>query len=86
MTSLRHFYASDGSRFVFQAQIIDMEDNLFHFSMLDDLKSFLYDEYYSYDEEIICSVGAAPNSFGSCLAVTKDGVSASIRNATTSMV
>lgn len=81
LTSLRHFYASDGSRFVFQAQIIDKEDNMFHFSMLEDLKSFLSDEYYSYDEEIICSVGAAPNFFGSCPAVTKDGVSASIRNA-----
>lgn len=39
-TSLRHFYASDGSRYVFQAQIIDVEDGQFHFSMLEDLKNF----------------------------------------------
>lgn len=80
-TSLRHFYASDGSRYVFQAQIIDIEDDLFHFSMLEDLKNYFFKEYYSYGEDIICSVGTAPNNFGNAPAITKEGVSASIRNA-----
>lgn len=80
-TSLRHFYASDGSRFVFQAQIIDIEDDLFHFSMLEDLKNYFSNEYYSYDEDIICSVGTAPNIYGNAPAITKEGVSVSIRNA-----
>jgi len=80
-TSLRHFYASDGSRFVFQAQIIDKEDDLFHFSMLEDLQNYFSTDYYSYDEDIICSVGTPPNVYGNAPAVTKDGVSVSIRNA-----
>ena len=80
-TSLRHFYASDGSRYVFQAQIIDKEDDLFHFSMLEDLQNYFSTDYYSYDEDIICSVGTPPNAYGNAPAVTKDGVSVSIRNA-----
>ena len=80
ITSLRHFFASDGSRYVFEAQIIDLEDGLFHFSMLDLIKNELED-YYSYDEDIICSVGAAPNVYGAAPAVSKEGVSVSLRNA-----
>ncbi len=80
-TSLRHFYASDGSRLVFKAQIIDKEDDLFKFSMQEDLKNYFSDEYYSYDEDIICSVGNAPNNYGMSPAITKEGVSVSIRNA-----
>lgn len=80
-TSLRHFYASDGSRYVFQAQIIDVEDGQFHFSMLEDLKNYFSDGYYSDDEDIICSVGNTPNVYGNAPAITKEGVSVSIRNA-----
>lgn len=80
-TSLRHFYASDGSRYVFQAQIIDAEDGQFHFSMLEDLKNYFSDGYYSDDEDIICSVGNTPNIHGNAPAITKEGVSVSIRNA-----
>ena len=80
-TSLRHFYASDGSRYVFDAQIKDKEDDMFKFSMLEDLKNFLSDGYYSDDEDIICSVGNVPNSYGWAPAITKEGVSASIKNA-----
>ena len=80
-TSLRNFYASDGSRYVFQAQIIDVEDGQFHFSMLEDLKNYFSDGYYSDDEDIICSVGNTPNIYGNAPAITKEGVSVSIRNA-----
>lgn len=80
-TSLRHFYASDGSRLVFQAQIIDKEDDSFHFSMSKELKDFVIDDYYADDEDIICSVGAAPNSRGMSAAITTEGVSVSIENA-----
>ena len=81
ITSLRHFYASDGSRYVFQAQIVEVVDDMFHFSMFDDLKNFFMNEYYSYDEDIICSVGNKPNVFGNAPAITAEGISASIRNA-----
>ncbi|TWJ11051.1 putative DNA-binding protein [Bacteroides zoogleoformans] len=80
-TSLRHFYASDGSRLIFQALIIDKEDDLFRFSMLEDLKTFFSDNYYDDDEDIICSVGNVPNNYGMAPAITKEGVSVSIRNA-----
>lgn len=80
-TTLRHFTASDGSRLVFQAQIIDKNaDGLFQFSMLEDLKSFCAD-FYSYDEDIICSVGSTPNKYGMSPAITKEGISVSLRNA-----
>ena len=80
-TSLRHFYASDGSRYVFDALIKDKEDGMFKFSMLEDLKTFLSDDYYSDDEDIICSVGNSPNSYGMSPAISKEGVSVSLRNA-----
>ena len=80
-TSLRHFYASDGSRLVFKAQIVDKEEDLFKFSMHEELKNYFSDEYYSYDEDIICSVGNVPNNYGMSPAITKEGVSVSLRNA-----
>ena len=79
-TSLRHFFANDGSRFVFEAQIIDKEDDYFHFSMLETIKEAL-DDYYSYDEEIICSVGSVPNAHGEAPAISREGVSVTLRNA-----
>ena len=79
-TSLRHFFANDGSRFVFEAQIIDKEDDYFHFSMLEIIKDALGD-YYSYDEEIICSVGSVPNTHGEAPAISREGVSVTLRNA-----
>lgn len=79
-TSLRHFFANDGSRFVFEAQIIDKVDDYYHFSMLDTIKDSV-DDYYSYDEEIICSVGSVPNARGEAPAISKEGVSVTLRNA-----
>ena len=37
--------------------------------------------FRSYDEEIICSVGGAPNAFGMSPAVSEHGISVSLRNA-----
>lgn len=79
-TSLRHFYANDGSRYVFMATISDVEDDVFHFSMLEEIKDRISD-FYTYDEDIICSVGSSPNSYGMAPAITKDGVSVSIEYA-----
>ncbi len=79
--SLRHFYAPDGSRLVFPAKIIDKEDNLFKFSMLEDIKKFFSNDYYSFDQEIVCSMGSAPNSYGMAPAITQEGVSVSLQNA-----
>lgn len=80
-TSLRHFYAADGSRLVFPALIVDKEDELFRFSMLEDVKKYFSVDYYSFDEDIICSVGSTPNNFGMSPAITKEGVSVSLKNA-----
>lgn len=80
-TSLRHFFANDGSRFVFEAQIIDREYDMYHFSMLEIIKDSVNDDYYSYDEEIICSVGSVPNVRGEAPAISKEGVSVTLRNA-----
>lgn len=80
-TSLRHFYASDGSRLVFEALIVDKEDDMFKFSLLDDLKEYCSEGFYGDDEDIICSVGNTPNTYGMAPAVSIDGVSVSIRNA-----
>lgn len=80
-TSMRHFMAADGSRFIFEAKIKDKEDDLFHFSMCDELKDIFSDDYYSTDEDIICSIGSTPNYKGVSPAITQDGVSVSIENA-----
>ena len=80
-TSLRHFMAPDGSRHIFNAQIIEKEDDLFQFSMLDSIKEGVTDGYYSYDEDIICSLGAPANAYGAAPAITKEGVSVTLRNA-----
>lgn len=80
-TSLRHFMAPDGSRYIFNAQIIEKEDDLFQFSMLDSIKEGVTDGYYSYDEEIICSIGGSANVRGAAPAITKEGVSVTLRNA-----
>lgn len=79
-TSLRHFFASDGSRYVFDAIILDEKDDLFHFSMIDVINEDIED-FYDYDEDIVCSIGGEPNVSGMSPAVTKEGVSVSIRNA-----
>jgi hypothetical protein len=44
-TSLRHFLAPDGSRYVFEARIINDEDGSFHFSMLKEMKEAALDYY-----------------------------------------
>lgn len=79
-TSLRHFLASDGSRYVFEARIIDENDDYYHFSMLKEIKEAAID-YYTYDENIICSVGGTPIGGGLAPAVSKEGISVSLRNA-----
>jgi hypothetical protein len=78
--SLRHFLAPDGSRYVFEAKIVDVDEGYFIFSMFKEIKESVL-EYYSYYEDIICSVGGFPNSAGVAPAVTKEGVSVSIANA-----
>ena len=79
-TSLRHFLASDGSRYVFEARIIDDNADYYHFSMLKEIKDAAL-EYYTYDEDIICSIGGSPINGGVAPAVSKEGISVSIRNA-----
>lgn len=80
-TSLRYFFANDGSRFVFEAEIIEIKDGFYHFSMLEIIKESVNNEYYSDDEDIICSVGAVPNVRGEAPAISTEGVSVTLRNA-----
>ena len=79
-TSLRHFLAADGSRYVFEARIIGSEADMFHFSMQQLIKE-ASEDYYTYDEDIICSVGGSPVPSGMAPAVSKEGISVSLRNA-----
>ena len=79
-SSLRLFLAPDGSRYVFMASITDEYNGQFHFSMSKEIKENALD-YYTYDEDIICSLGASPTASGIAPAVSKDGISVSIRNA-----
>ena len=79
-SSLRLFLAPDGSRYVFMATITDEYNGHFHFSMSKEIKENVLD-YYTYDEDIICSLGSSPTVSGIAPAVSKDGISVSIRNA-----
>lgn len=79
-SSLRLFLAPDGSRYVFMATITDEYNGHFHFSMSKEIKENVLD-YYTYDEDIICSLGSSPTASGIAPAVSKDGISVSIRNA-----
>ena len=80
-TSLSDFYAGADGRLVFPAQIIEKDGDLFRFSMADDIKSVFSTDYYASDDEIICSVGASPNTHGMSPAVTMEGISATLINA-----
>lgn len=75
------FMSDKGERLLFEAQIIDIdEEGRFKFSMLELIKDFVNDGYYLDDEKIICSVGAdiQPGANGRYPAVTKEGVSVSL--------
>lgn len=80
-TSLRYFFANDGSRFVFKAKIVGIKDDFYHFSMLEIIKEDVNKGYYSDDEDIICSVGSVPNVRGEAPAISTEGVSVTLRNA-----
>ncbi|MDD4821728.1 MAG: ATP-binding protein [Bacteroidales bacterium] len=80
--SLRHFFASDGSRYVFTATIVDKEEDGFHFSMAEELKNWINEnEFYTNDEDIICSLGGKTLYNGMAPAISAEGVSVSITNA-----
>ena len=49
--------------------------------MSEELKDYCSDDFYTYDEDIICSVGGAPNGLGMSPAVSNEGLSVSLRNA-----
>lgn len=83
-TALRHFYAADGSRYVFQAQIIENEDGYFHFSMIEQVKAAISMIDFSDEEVIVCSLGkdTTDNSSGGVVpAISSQGMSVEIRNA-----
>lgn len=67
--------------FIFEAHINDIQDDLFEFSMIEEIKAKVA-EFYPSGKEIICSVGGSPNQqYGMAPAVSVDGLSVSIINA-----
>lgn len=76
--NLRDFYdPNDGSRYVFRARIKEIVDDTYHFSMLEEIKEIVNQDFYSDDEEIYCSIGNNPrqiNNLWSSVAVTEHGV------------
>lgn len=79
--SLRHFMAPDGCFYVFEAEITDIEDDQFKFSMLDNVKRRVVESFYDDEEKIICSVGSKPNCHGEAPAISKEGASVTLKNA-----
>lgn len=77
--SVRQFLSSTGNRLVFNAIIIENDDNMFHFSMEEDLKQFAQTFYKDEPDGIICSIGSDKSADGKRLpGVTQEGVSVSL--------
>lgn len=81
--SLRDFYdAKKGSRYTFNATIKAIEKDMYHFSMIEDIKEMAKAEFLNYDGDIVCSVGSTPNVYGGYQivpAVTEDGLGISLK-------
>lgn len=80
--NLRDFYANDGSRYVFKAIIKDIENEMYHFSMIEEIKKIVCEDFYNEDEEILCSIGNDPKDYKgvkSAVAVTVDGIGISLQ-------
>lgn len=78
--SLGHFKSPTGRTMLFDARIIENEDDTFRFSMLNEIKEWAEDSYDE-DAEVECWVGAdSPQrgKNGRIPAITRDGVSVSL--------
>lgn len=79
---LRHFQAPDGRFLVFEAEITEVSDGEFRFSMRENVKNRVSQkDFYSEDEDIICAVGSNPNVRGEAPAISREGASVTLRNA-----
>lgn len=79
--NITHFRWPNGHRMIFDAEIIDVDDDgLFRFSMLNDIKHFVNETYLEEDQEVLVSMGKElpPNIWQPWPGVTDDGISASI--------
>lgn len=78
----KDFLADNGRSLVFEAKIIDKTaDGDFRFSMLDIIKEIADNDFYVYDDRIICSLGADRPLAGRnkrIPAISKDGISISL--------
>lgn len=76
---IRHFRSETGRNLVFEATILDKEDDLFHFSMQQNIKKWA-EGYYAEGERMVCRIYAdrPPRGVGKIPAVTKDGISAQL--------
>lgn len=76
---IRHFRSETGKNLVFEATIIDKEDDVFRFSMLDQVKKWA-EKYYGDNERMVCVIYADRPSKGKgrIPAITKEGISVSL--------
>lgn len=76
--SVRHFLSDKGKRLIFEASIIDNDDDMHIFSMAEGLKDWT-ETFYDDDEDIVCSLGAnQTRNSGRLPGVTTEGISVSL--------
>lgn len=80
--SLRHFISNEGQRMIFNAKIIDKEDDLYHFEIQSIMREMLRESqsgFYEEDEEFNCMISSSNLSTdGRLIGVSQDGLSVSI--------
>lgn len=77
--SVRQFLSDKGNRLVFNAVIIENDDDMFRFSMEEDLKQFAQTFYKDEPDGIVCSIGSDKSADGKHIpGVTQEGVSVSL--------
>ena len=76
---IRHFRSESGKNLVFEATIVDKEDDTYRFSMIDTVKKWA-EKYYGDNELIICQMFAdrPANGKGRIPAITKEGISVNL--------
>ena len=76
--SVRHFLSDAGKRLIFEAVIIDNDDDMHVFSMAERLKEWA-ETFYDDEEDIVCSLGARQTrNSGYLPGVTTEGISVSL--------
>lgn len=73
------FLSERGDRLVFEAKIIDTQDDgRFVFSMQQIIKDLISEGYYSYEDRIVCSIGSDQVYNGRVPAISREGIGISL--------